>query len=93
MNWQETTKELKGEGVVAMDMARELLKLQAQASFKAGYEEGRKGCPAPAVQGQIYLEGYDVGIREAVSWIRQYHGLDFEEAKAKLKEWGIAEGQ
>ena len=69
MNWQETTKELKGEGVVAMDMARELLKLQAQASFKAGYEEGRKGCPALEVQGQIYLEGKEAGMREVAQEI------------------------
>ena len=40
-----------------------------------------------------YLEGYQEGKKdgrkEVVDWIRQYHGLDFEEAKAKLKEWGI----
>lgn len=32
---------------------------------------------------------FKAGIKEVVEWIKQYHGLDFEEAKAKLEEWGI----
>ena len=41
----------------------------------------------------VAAEIFKAGIKEAVEWIKQYHGLDFEEAKAKLKEWGIEEKQ
>ena len=35
----------------------------------------------------IFDKGKQEGRKEVVEWVKQYHGLDFEEAKAKLKEW------
>ena len=90
MNWEDT-RILKDE--VAFD--KKDMNEQAEASFKAGYEEGRKGCPALEVQGQVYLEGKKAGIREVVEWITA-EDLDTELPwnmwEAKLKEWGIEEG-
>ncbi len=73
---------------------------QAEISFKAGLEEGRKVCPTIEVQGTIYRCGKQSGIKEVVNWIKLHwiskssHGegtYEFliSEWQSKLKSWGI----
>jgi len=73
---------------------------QAEISFKAGYEEGRTVCPTNEMQGTIYLEGKQAGIKEVVEFIQERLQrykvapklLGFtmlsEDWESALKEWG-----
>ena len=97
MNWEDTRLYKDVKWPLPLDevqFSQEEMDKQAEASYRVGYEEGQKGCAAPAVQGQIYLEGYDVGIREVVEWVEAniFTGEkvlcleDYNEWKAFLKE-------
>ena len=65
----------------------EVLKAQAEISFKAGKREGHlEGLSAGVVQGKV------IGIREVVEWLRRYPRIIDElrdELPNQLKEWGI----
>ena len=70
MNWQETVIDMSSVENRSLQVAMvSILRQQAEASYKVGYEEGRKGCPALEVQGQIYLEGKKASMREVAQEI------------------------
>jgi len=91
--------DLKNAESNFIDALWDTARQQAEISFKAGFEEGRKVIPTNEVQGTIYLEGKQTGIREVVEWVEEnayppaaykdIRRFRYDDWQAKLKEWGI----
>ena len=63
---------------VELGRCMDMIKRQAEISFKAGQESG------------CYAEGWANGIKEVVAWVDEHLGVcDYPPWLAQLKEWGI----
>jgi len=58
------------------------------------YEEGKQAGIELEIEhsAELCARYIDDARKEVVEWVKQYHGLDFEEAKTQLKKWGIKQG-
>ena len=64
-------------------------KAQAEKAYKAGVEEGRKVCPTNEIQGTIYLEGKQAGLKSVVEWIKTDNIELWEERTEVLYGWKV----
>jgi len=79
--WEDARK------AVDVEIATRQAEITAPIFFKAGYDEGMKD--NKTIDEKVLEVARQEGRKDVVEWIKQYCGLDFEEAQAQLKEWGI----